>query len=83
MSLTVLEKVGIVFIVVVAVQLVRRLLQLLYDHVIAPALHMNVDFTKYKGTWAGGCHSVCVCDKRLSRCRGDRTSVSKMPRSCQ
>ncbi|XP_034230902.1 very-long-chain 3-oxoacyl-CoA reductase [Thrips palmi] len=52
MSLTVLEKVGIVFIVVVAVQLVRRLLQLLYDHVIAPALHMNVDFTKFKGTWA-------------------------------
>lgn len=36
----------------VAVQLVRRLLQLFYDHVIAPALHMNVDFTKFKGTWA-------------------------------
>ncbi|KAJ1520114.1 hypothetical protein ONE63_004334 [Megalurothrips usitatus] len=52
MALTILEKVGIVFILVVAVQLVRRLLQLFYDHVVAPALRMNVDFTKFKGTWA-------------------------------
>lgn len=53
MALTVLEQVGIVFILIVAVQLVRRLLQLFYDHIVAPTLHLNVDFTKFKGTWAG------------------------------
>ena len=53
MALTILEKIGIVFILIVAIQLARRILQLFYDHVVAPALRMNVDFTQFKGTWAG------------------------------
>lgn len=53
MALSVLEAIAIVLLVFIGLQILRKLLRLLYNHVIGPALHHNVDFTKFKGRWAG------------------------------